>query len=333
MRSRRIALATALFIVALTDCSRIRWLMHLPLPQGPREEYWGFVAPWDPRSLASASTHRQQLTTIVSGWVHIDTATYIPAPPFGDTIAQRGADRPRYAMLVTTYQGSRFHPETIRALASDSALLQTAAQWLARYAAVNGYRALVLDFEGMTPADLEGLLRVVRAIRGAARVRGIQSTGITVPATDTAGYPGRLLLSAADYLIVMLYDQHWVTSPPGPIAAPEWAARSLGVRVAEVGANRIVAAFPLYGYKWNRTAPTEVIGFDEAHALALREGTELRREPSSQTLRLVSQRGWELWVADSGLLQVLMREARRIGVWRFAFWRLGLEDRDMWTFK
>lgn len=36
----------------------------------------------------------------------------------------------------------------------------------------------------------------------------------------------------SDVILVMLYDQHWLTSEPGPISAPDWVARSLAARVA-----------------------------------------------------------------------------------------------------
>src|SRR6266581_636310 len=90
----------------------------------------------------------------------------------------------------------------------------------------------------------------------------------------------------------VLYDQHWSTSPPGPIAAPEWVTRNLGTRVAEVGAARIVAAFPLYGYRWRRAAETEVISYDDARRLTSMTNTPLARDHASATLHALSPEGW-----------------------------------------
>jgi peptidoglycan-N-acetylglucosamine deacetylase len=330
MPRKPLTVAALVLGLALSACGKLEWLRNLPFHSPPREEFWAFTAPWDPRSTESAVANRDKLDMLVTGWVVIDSLRYIPVLDFGDTLARARPYGPAYAMLVTTYQGSRFHPETVRALASDSALLAEMTSRLARVALSYGYRTVVLSFEGMSGQDLPALLIVVRAIRDATRRLGIPSTGITVPVGDTAAYPGRLLLSAADYLVAMVYDQHWPSSRPGPIAAPDWAARMLAVRVAEVGGNRVVAAFPFYGYRWSKGAEAEMVGFEDAQTLAQREGTVLRREPSSQTLRLVSPQGWEVWVADAVLAQALIREARKVGVSRFAFWRLGLEDATVW---
>jgi spore germination protein YaaH len=156
---------------------------------------------------------------------------------------------------------------------------------------------------------------------------------VAVPASDTVGYPARLFDASADLLLVMLYDQHWATSPPGAIAAPEWVRRTLGARVAERGASRLVAALPLYGYLWRANSPAATIGFDDARRLSAEAGVSLARDPATSTLHAVrgGADGWELWVSDAELLATLEREVAGLGVRRIALWRLGLEDAGMWS--
>ena len=152
-----------------------------------------------------------------------------------------------------------------------------------------------------------------------------------MPATDTAAYPARDLVAAgADLVLVMLYDQHWAGSPPGPIAAPDWARQRLATRIAEVGASRIVAGLPLYGYHWRREAPTDVVGYADAVRIAAAAGQTLEREPASQTLRVVRPDSAQVWVTDAVLLRALIDDARRAGVRTFSLWRLGLEDPAVW---
>jgi spore germination protein YaaH len=194
------------------------------------------------------------------------------------------------------------------------------------------YRGVVMDFEGMTPRDLDQLLAFTRAVADSVRAHGVATVVIAVPAGDTAAYPAALLLQSADLIMPVLYDQHWRASPPGPIAAPEWVMRNLGTRVAEVGAARIVAAFPLYGYRWRKSAETEVISFDDARRLTTVTNIPLVRDHASATLHATSPEGWELWVSDRVLLETLVREAKELGVRKFALWRLGLEDQAVWDF-
>ena len=101
-------------------------------------------------------------------------------------------------------------------------------------------------------------------------------------------------------------------------------------RTAEVGAARIVAALPLYGYRWRKTAETEVVSFEDARRLTTMTNTVLSRDLGSSMLHASSPEGWEIWISDRVLVERLVRDARRLGVTTFALWRLGLEDPDVW---
>jgi peptidoglycan-N-acetylglucosamine deacetylase len=236
----------------------------------------------------------------------------------------------RRMALLTSYHGTRFHMETIRALASDSTVLGQTAGRTAEMLGSAGYRGLIMDFEGSTPDDLDALIRVSRAFTDSARAHGVSPAGMAIPATDTAGYPGRPLLSGVDFLVVMVYDQHWLTSAPGPIASPNWAMHALGIRASDIGSSRVVAAFPTYGYEWRPDSATSVISFQNAEQLAADAHVALERDPASNTLH-AEGRGWSAWVSDAVLLDSLVRGARRTGVTKIALWRLGLEDPRVWT--
>jgi spore germination protein YaaH len=305
---------------------------HLPSQPRGRPAYWGFTGPWDRRSAASVEAHATGLDRIITGWIALDTTSFRPVVAYPDSLGGRAALAGRTMALVTTYLGSRFHPEIVRGLGDNSQVSAMTAGAIASLVDSGGYHGVVIDFEGMTPRDLDQLLTVTKAVADSVRAHGVTTVVIAVPAGDTAAYPAALLLQSADYIMPVLYDQHWATSPPGPIAAPEWVTRNLGVRVAEVGAARIIAGFPLYGYRWRRSAETEVISYDDARRLTTMTNTALTRDNASATLHALSPEGWEIWVSDRVLLETLIRDARELGVTSFALWRLGLEDPGVWTF-
>lgn len=291
---------------------------------------WAFTAPWDPRSAASVAAHGDELDAVVSGFITLDSASFRPVTLYGDSAGHANPENRRLLALVTSYHGTHFHVETIRGLASDSVALGHTAGATAALLERGGYRGAVLDFEGMTPNDLDALLRVSRAMTDSGRAHGIAPIGMAIPATDTAAYPARPLLGAVDFLAVMLYDQHWSTSPPGPIASPDWVARGLGVRVGEVGPGRLIAALPVYGYAWRSDSATAVVSYADAEKLARDAHVALTRDPASQTLH-ASAGVWNAWVSDAVQLDTLMRTARALGITRFALWRAGLEDPRVWT--
>jgi spore germination protein YaaH len=305
--------------------------LHVPPVPAGAVDYWGFTGPWDKRSDASVAQHGAELARIISGWIALDTTSFLPDQLYADTLERHPATASRTMALITSYSGTRFHPEIIRGLGASAQAAGVTAGAIAALVDSGGYRGVVIDFEGMTSRDLDPLLAVTKAVADSVRAHGVTTVVIAVPAGDTAAYPAALLLQSADLIMAMLYDQHWSASPPGPIAAPDWVARNLGTRAAEVGATRIVAAFPLYGYRWRKSAGTEVISFDDARRLTTMTNIPLLRDHASATLHASSPEGWQLWVSDRVLLDTLVREARQLGVRTFALWRLGLEDQDVWT--
>lgn len=321
---RRPILRGALLLLTLGAC------LHLPARPPGAIDFWGFTGPWDKRSDASVQRHADDLGRVVTGWIALDSTSFRPVQLYRDSLAGDPRLAGRTMALVTSYEGSRFHPEIIRGLGGNAHAAALTAGAIAALVDSGGYSGVVIDFEGMTPRDLDALLLVTRAVADSVRAHGVSMVAIAVPAGDTAAYPGALLLQTADIIMPMLYDQHWSASPPGPIASPEWVRRQLGVRVAEVGAARIVAALPLYGYRWRRTADTEVISFDDARRLSTVTNTPLDRDLGSATLHASSPEGWEIWVSDHVLIETLVRDSRRLGVTTFALWRLGLEDPAVW---
>jgi peptidoglycan-N-acetylglucosamine deacetylase len=321
-----------------TSMKRIASLMlvsacaHFPSQPRGEADYWGFTGPWDARSDASVERHGSSLARIITGWIALDTTSFLPVQLYRDTIGRSPALASRAMALITSHHGGRFHPEIVRGLGSSAEAMGVTAGAIASMVDSSRYSGVVIDFEGMTPRDLDQLLAFTTAVADSVRAHGVTTVVIAVPAGDTAAYPAALLLQSADLIMPILYDQHWSDSPPGPIASPEWVMRNLGTRVAEVGAARIVAAFPLYGYRWRKTAETEVVGFEDARRLATVTNIPLVRDHTSATLHATSPEGWELWVSDRVLLETLVRGARQLGVRTFALWRLGLEDQAVWDF-
>src|SRR5256714_5973163 len=323
-RMRRSAWLSSTAILLGLGCA------HLPSEPKAPVDYWGFTGPWDRRSDASVQQHGASLARIITGWVALDTTSFLPVQVYPDNFRNDIMIAPRTMALITSYYGARFHPEIIRGLGGSPQAAGITAGAIAALTDSTAYRGVVIDFEGMTPRDLDALLTVTRAVADSVRAHGVYTVVIAVPAGDTAAYPSALLLESADLIMAMLYDQHWSASPAGPIASPDWVARNLGTRVAEVGAARIVAAFPLYGYRWRKSAEIEVISFDDARRLTTMTNIPLTRDHASATLHAISPEGWEIWVADRELLATLVREARQLGVTTFALWRLGLEDPSVW---
>lgn len=292
--------------------------------------YWGFTAPWDARSTASVRQHNAALGAVISAWIGLDSAGQ-PSLLYPDSAPSGPA--PRFAM-VTNASGGRFRPEVIRRLGADSTLAERAAEAVAGMLAAGHYQGLVIDFEDVKPADTGAYLATVGALARAAHARHVAPVSVTVVGVDSAAYPVRAILSHADRVIVMAYDEHWQTAPPGPIASPDWTVNLVRARLAEAGGptrvKHVVVALPVYGYHWPSRRAGIVVGLDDAQRLAGTWHTALARDPASLNLHATGPDSSAVWVADAVLLDTLARRVRGLGVTTLALWRLGLEDPAVW---
>ncbi|MEJ7759071.1 MAG: hypothetical protein WKF55_05710 [Gemmatimonadaceae bacterium] len=236
------------------------------------------------------------------------------------------------AAVVTSFQGQRHHPETVRALAADSQALASTAGAVAAHARKAGANAMIIDLQGMTAADIRQLIDVTRAIADSARAYVLGPIGFVVPAADTAAYPGALIARTADFIVLRLMGEHRPGTAPGSFATPVWFGRQIGIRAAEVGASRVIAELPLSGYRWERDGTARRITYSEAQALVVAEGLAFRRDAETRALTASSPRdGWDIWINDHETTQFLIAAARRTGVNRFVFAGIEGSDPQIWT--
>jgi len=300
----------------------------LPLPHAVSAptEIWTVFSPAD-----SAVESAGGCSAVVDVWIWLDTISLRPASPGGDARCGASTTTTRRIAAITSFQGSRYHPETIRAIGESPDALSRTAGAIARMATAGPARGVLLDFQEMSGEDLPTLMDVSRAIADSARALSPELIGMIIPAADSSSYPGRILGRVADILLVKIFPEHGVGNPAGPIVSPPWFARHLGTRAGEVGVNRIVAGIPVDGVLWNARGGNRRISYGEALRLAEAAAIQLVRDPVSGNLHAISTRdGWELWVSDHELVVRLIAEGRRIGVTRFALFGLEGADPKLW---
>ncbi|MGK2960826.1 MAG: hypothetical protein ACSLFK_01630 [Gemmatimonadaceae bacterium] len=225
--------------------------------------------------------------------------------------------------VITTYQGGRYHPETVRALVDDTLVLALAA----RSTAVTARgMSLIVDFQGATPTDLPGMVEMVRSMGRFARPMGSRPIAMVVPPGDTVSYPTSILARVADILVIRLHGEHRPGTAPGPLTTPEFIGREIGLRARIVGASRLGAELPLFGYRWNANGTAVPITWVDAQALVRSESGAFTRDPASQFLTARGRDGWSVWVPDARTVQSMVAAVKRRGVTLIAL--SGVEGAD-----
>ncbi len=150
----------------------------------------------------------------------------------------------------------------------------------------------------------------------------------------------RRLPPAADGLVIMNYDQHQVTSAPGPVASQDWFTANLKQAVKDIPKTKIICAIGSYGYDWKlsgrkkRITNVDTNNVQESWLHARESSAEIELDPDSLNphFAYMEDGGQEhqVWFLDAVTALNQMRAARDLGIRTFALWRLGSEDRSLW---
>lgn len=294
-------------------------------PRPPDE--WTFIAfPGSSESALERVAGLAPASSIAAACAGPNPVTFVVERICND-ISAATADFSRQRLIAGNFGRGGYTPDVLRALMSDAEARSRFAAQAARLAGAVGFGGLLLDFRGLGPRDLNYLLSLVQTIADSAKAARVESVGIVIPVADTAAYPGRHLGAITDFLALRMELD---PALPGPLSPRDRMAAYLGARAGEIGANRLMLLIPSDGYVWRAGEARVRVSFEEAVATARDWNVALVRDETSGTLRAQSPLRGQVWVNDAGLIAAIVRDARRLGINRFALYGLGGEDPALW---
>jgi spore germination protein YaaH len=312
---------TTLLVLALCGCALLR-----SAPSQPEE--WTFVFfPGHSEAARSRADSLSGLYPVALPCAAPDTVTFVVEAACG-ALNPEPDDADSRLLIVSNWASTAYRPDILRALMAQPDGRQRFAAQATALAGRDGFDGMLLDLRLLGPRDVNSLVALVTAVSDSARSRSIAPVGIVIPVADTAAYPGRHLGALTDFLAVRLELE---PASPGPFTPRDRMSALLGARAAETGAHRVMLLIPADGYAWLAGEGRRRVSFEQAVALARDWRVDLVRDESSSTLRATAPRRGEVWVNDAGLIAEIVRDARRLGIRRFALYGLGGEDPAIWS--
>ena len=203
------------------------------------------------------------------------------------------------------------------------------------------YRGLSIDFEEIPLNAQPGYRAFVKELYDDFHPRGLK-VYLNVP-VDDKDFDYKFLAAHSDGLILMDYDEHQITSDSGPVASQDWFNRNLKVALKDIPREKIMCAVGNYGYDWHiglSKGTDKVIGIDtlsaqEAWLSAKESEVDVQFDPVSlnphYSFMEKDNVRHDVWFLDAVSALNEMRAANQLGIDSFALWRLGSEDRSLWT--
>jgi peptidoglycan-N-acetylglucosamine deacetylase len=317
----------------------------------------GFYVKWDDNSFESLKQNIAKLDLVVLEWAFVDAGT--KGHPGGDSLTIVGNDdrrvierveaeprekRPRLYIMVSNFSTSQqdFTGPVLRRLLTRPAARAKAIAQLVHAVDTFGLEGVVVDFEvgGTSFAELPALsLQFTRELKAALASRG-KKVGYAIPAYATDAEL-RQVASVADHLYVMLFDEHYSQSDPGPIASQEFYDRRARQIAAVVPPEKLILMIGAYGYDWNDQPPepgkpktAEERTYQDVMTAMRDSAATLQMDSASLnpflTYTSPDSTDHVVWFLDGLTAYNEYAVARSIGAAGSAIWRLGGEDPSFW---
>jgi peptidoglycan-N-acetylglucosamine deacetylase len=320
-----------------------------------------FFVSWDPNSMASLKAHYKDIDLLIPAQVHavspegaITVIDYengqktFKTSPDG-AIAVLREDKLHQWMksvnveipmmgLLDNYDGVNWRIKEMAELLANPGARRKLQGDLVEFATKFHESGIVVDFEEVPDESQVHLRKFIAELATALHSAGLKLMA-ALPARDEA-YEYGFFGKHCDAILLMNYDQHWLTSPPGPIAAQDWYVENLRQVLKVVPAQRVIAAVGSYAYDWStapkkQAEPAESLTIQQALVRASESETDVEFDPVSlnphYSYNDEHEHVHQVWMLDTLTAYNELRANERLGVQGTALWRLGSADTSMWS--
>ena len=318
-----------------------------------------FYVSWDANSLASLKKHYKDIDLLMPEELHtvttdgeltiVDYERYqtVQATPM-EAVALLKDDKLHQWMkatnielpmmgLLNNYDGVVWHVKELAGLLKNPDSRRALVENTVEYAVQAREAGIVVDIEEIPDRSQANFRAFVGELAPALHAVGLKLM-VALPARDNA-YDYEFFGKQCDAIVLMNYDQHWQTSPPGPIAAQDWFVENLRQVMEVVPAQKIVVGIANYAYDWSEVPKNTAYSAQEfsvqtALLHAYESETQVEFDPGSLNPHYSysdeQDRVHQVWMLDTVTAYNELRASDRLGVQGTALWRLGSSDSSLW---
>lgn len=286
---------------------------------GPITELWGYVAPGAERNDVPAAP--------ITDWAFFGPSVN----PYGELTN------------LPNPEGLRFFPgrkHLVLAIVDNAALTHMVLtpdfpvreSLLSQLvAAAEPYDGVQLDFETIPSRDAEAFRGFLTDLK--SRI-GNKVLSLALPARtrvidDPFAYAP--LVTLADRILLMAYDEHWSGSSPGPIASLDWGTKVAEFALTQIPPEKLIMGAPFYGRAWADRVVSRAYTHGAIEAIRNRFSIATLRTESIPHFEYDETVHIHVFYEDAQSLGDRILAYRAQGVRNFGFWRIGQEDPQIWA--
>jgi peptidoglycan-N-acetylglucosamine deacetylase len=294
---------------------------------------YAYYVPWDSKGWFDLNTlgHIKDIDVLIPEWYSLtpDLTLDIKRDENVDKLAEK--HHVKIIPRLNNFSGQEWDEPAVRRLLASpqkrAALIENLRQDVKKH----GYAGINIYFEKVRAEDKLRFTQFIKELSFAFHQDGLKVIH-SVPIRDPA-YDLLALSKYADYLDVILHEEHHKEGSPGPVASFDWVKQSL--ENLPVPPSKRIISLGTYGYDWTvgKQTPAESLTFDQVMLLARQHNLNIEWDRASNNPTLRYKKGNEehiVWFLDAPAFYNQLRLIRQYGAEGIAFWRLGSEDQAIW---
>lgn len=223
------------------------------------------------------------------------------------------------------------------AIMGDAAVRTKVTDNIVKIVQERAYDGVNIDFELLPKKHRENLTAFMAELY--PKMKAINKTVIisVFPQVDVAedvsgAYDYPALAQNSDFLQIMLYDHHWSSSDPGPLAPLDWYEKNLKYAIEQAGGpQKIIAGVSAYGYDWppKDSGDAETVSYSDAIVRAEKHGVPVSYDETAQA-PYFKYDGHEVWFENDKSTAAKLDIVAKYDPAGIAIWRLGQEQPEIW---
>ncbi|MEW5895954.1 MAG: glycosyl hydrolase family 18 protein [Candidatus Omnitrophota bacterium] len=194
------------------------------------------------------------------------------------------------------------------------------------------FDGIQIDFESLNWEDKDSYLSFLQEIRDKLPKTKIFSVAVPARWWSTENpFDYAVIAGIADRVIVMAYDEHWRTGPPGPIASLDWCKKVLDFSRIHIPEEKLVMGLPLYGRSWQIETLAKALKHPETLQLCQEKRCSIKlTESGSPYFEYQDTVNISVHFEDLQSLTSKIDAYNQQKVKKVAFWRVGQEPKELW---
>lgn len=206
--------------------------------------------------------------------------------------------------------------------------------------ACKDFDGLQLDFEYVPKRDKKQYLDFVKDVKNQLMMQGKK---LGKQYMFSVCVPGRIKTSEIDFfnykdlseicdrVFVMVYDEHWATSKPGPIASTEWSKKVADYAISQIPSEKLVIGIPFYGRTWTDKSLAKAWYLDSVVRIMDENNvSEVFYEDDIPMFKYKTDVEVTCYFNDLYSSVNLCRMYSSKNIKNIGFWRIGFENPDFW---